>query len=117
MGEDGRVYSWGQNIHGQLGLGKGEPFKVQPQHVPALDGIPLAQVAAGGAHSFALSLSGVAYGWGRNNAHQLGLSRTDPKGMSAFEFFKVWVAPLIATSLRLFALVDYVTVQRNTLLR
>ncbi|XP_066487809.1 probable E3 ubiquitin-protein ligase HERC6 [Tiliqua scincoides] len=76
---DGRVYSWGQNTYGQLGLGKGESFKARPQHVSALNGIPLAEVAAGGAHSFALSLSGVAYGWGKNNAHQLGLSRTDPK--------------------------------------
>ncbi|XP_062992156.1 uncharacterized protein LOC134405027 [Elgaria multicarinata webbii] len=79
LAEDGRVFSWGQNTHGQLGLGKGDSSKAQPQHVAALDGIPLAQVAAGGAHSFALSLSGVVYGWGRNQARQLGLSQTDPK--------------------------------------
>ncbi|KAL8206720.1 UNVERIFIED_CONTAM: hypothetical protein K2H54_021444 [Gekko kuhli] len=77
--KDGRVFSWGQNIYGQLGIGKEVSSQGRPQHVPALDGIPLAQVAAGGEHSFALSLSGVAYGWGRNNAHQLGLSQSDPK--------------------------------------
>nr|XP_008109241.1 PREDICTED: probable E3 ubiquitin-protein ligase HERC6 [Anolis carolinensis] len=76
---DGRIFSWGQNIHGQLGLGKDISSQASPQQVSALDGIPLAQVAAGGAHSFALSLSGVVYGWGRNNAHQLGLSQAKPK--------------------------------------
>ncbi|XP_053109606.1 probable E3 ubiquitin-protein ligase HERC6 isoform X2 [Hemicordylus capensis] len=76
LAKDGRVFSWGQNTHGQLGLGKEVSSRATPQHVPALDGIPLAQVSAGGAHSFALSLSGVAYGWGRNHAHQLGLSPT-----------------------------------------
>ncbi|XP_015266273.1 PREDICTED: probable E3 ubiquitin-protein ligase HERC6 [Gekko japonicus] len=77
--KDGRVFSWGQNSYGQLGIGKEVSSQGRPQHVPALDGIPLAQVTAGGAHSFALSLSGVAYGWGRNHMHQLGLSQSDPK--------------------------------------
>ncbi|XP_015266274.1 PREDICTED: probable E3 ubiquitin-protein ligase HERC6 [Gekko japonicus] len=77
--KDGRVFSWGQNSYGQLGIGKEVSSQGRPQHIPALDGIPLAQVAAGGAHSFALSLSGVAYGWGRNHMHQLGLSQSDPK--------------------------------------
>ncbi|XP_077157032.1 putative E3 ubiquitin-protein ligase HERC6 [Paroedura picta] len=79
LAKDGRVFSWGQNFHGQLGIGKEVSSHGQPQHVSALAGIPLAQVAAGGAHSFALSLLGVAYGWGRNNAQQLGLSQSDPK--------------------------------------
>ncbi|XP_060103050.1 probable E3 ubiquitin-protein ligase HERC6 [Heteronotia binoei] len=79
LSNDGRVFSWGQNVYGQLGIGKEDSSHGQPQHVSALSGIPLAQVAAGGAHSFALSLSGIAYGWGRNNMHQLGLSQSDPK--------------------------------------
>ncbi|XP_074922250.1 putative E3 ubiquitin-protein ligase HERC6 isoform X2 [Chelonoidis abingdonii] len=39
----------------------------------------MAQVAAGGGHTFALSLSGVVYGWGRNNARQLGLSHANTR--------------------------------------
>ncbi|XP_060103049.1 probable E3 ubiquitin-protein ligase HERC6 [Heteronotia binoei] len=75
--KDGKVFSWGQNTYGQLGIEGGEVSShFQPQKV-SLDGIPLAQVAAGGAQSFALSLSGVVYGWGRNNVHQLGLSQSD----------------------------------------
>uniref|UniRef100_A0A669QEJ1 HECT-type E3 ubiquitin transferase n=1 Tax=Phasianus colchicus TaxID=9054 RepID=A0A669QEJ1_PHACC len=67
-------FTWGQNSYGQLGLGKECPSQASPQRVKSLDGIPLAQVAAGGAHSFALSLSGAVFGWGKNSSGQLGLS-------------------------------------------
>ncbi|XP_073196774.1 probable E3 ubiquitin-protein ligase HERC6 isoform X1 [Lepidochelys kempii] len=79
LAQDGRVFSWGQNTHGQLGLGKETPSQPSPQHVTSLNGIPLAQVAAGGGHTFALSLSGVVYGWGRNNARQLGLNHANTR--------------------------------------
>ncbi|KAK1345740.1 hypothetical protein QTO34_008204 [Cnephaeus nilssonii] len=74
LSKDGQVFSWGKNSQGQLGLGKDFPSQASPQRVRSLEGIPLAQVAAGGAHSFALSLSGTSYGWGSNNAGQLALS-------------------------------------------
>ncbi|XP_003467518.1 probable E3 ubiquitin-protein ligase HERC3 isoform X2 [Cavia porcellus] len=74
LATDGQFFTWGKNSHGQLGLGKEFPSQTSPQRVRSLEGIPLAQVAAGGAHSFALSLSGAVFGWGMNNAGQLGLS-------------------------------------------
>ncbi|XP_065260897.1 probable E3 ubiquitin-protein ligase HERC6 [Emys orbicularis] len=79
LAQDGRVFSWGQNTHGQLGLGQEIPSQPSPQHVTSLSGIPVAQVAAGGGHTFALSLSGVVYGWGRNNARQLGLNHANTR--------------------------------------
>ncbi|MEJ1279436.1 hypothetical protein NN561_010366 [Cricetulus griseus] len=48
--------------------------QASPQKVTSLEGIPLAQVAAGGSHSFALSLTGTSYGWGSNSVGQLALS-------------------------------------------
>ncbi|KAJ7397165.1 hypothetical protein BTVI_137957 [Pitangus sulphuratus] len=74
LAADGQFFTWGQNHYGQLGLGKECPSQASPQRVKSLDGIPLAQVAAGGAHSFALSLSGAVFGWGKNSSGQLGLS-------------------------------------------
>ncbi|KAM8940137.1 LOW QUALITY PROTEIN: putative E3 ubiquitin-protein ligase HERC6 [Pelodytes ibericus] len=72
LSEDGRVFSWGQNNSGQLGLGNKIPSQPSPQFVKSLKGIPLVQVTAGGAQSFALSMLGTVFGWGRNNAGQLG---------------------------------------------
>ncbi|XP_075785691.1 putative E3 ubiquitin-protein ligase HERC3 isoform X5 [Pelodiscus sinensis] len=74
LAADGQFFTWGQNNYGQLGLGKEFPSQTSPQRVTSLDGIPLAQIVAGGAHSFALSLSGAVFGWGRNDSGQLGLS-------------------------------------------
>lgn len=71
---DGQLFTWGQNTSGQLGLGKGEPSKLFPQPLKSLAGIPLAKITAGGDHSFALSLSGAVFGWGKNKAGQLGLN-------------------------------------------
>ncbi|XP_025853889.2 probable E3 ubiquitin-protein ligase HERC6 isoform X2 [Vulpes vulpes] len=82
LSEGGQVFSWGSNSDGQLGLGREFPSQASPQRVRSLDGIPLAQVAAGGAHSFALSLSGTSFGWGRNNAGQLALRKNTVSGQS-----------------------------------
>uniref|UniRef100_A0A672LGF3 Probable E3 ubiquitin-protein ligase HERC3 n=1 Tax=Sinocyclocheilus grahami TaxID=75366 RepID=A0A672LGF3_SINGR len=74
LSKDGQLFVWGENSSGQLGLGKGEPSTLSPQPLRSLCGIPLAQISAGGDHSFALSLSGAVFGWGKNSAGQLGLN-------------------------------------------
>ncbi|XP_067850555.1 probable E3 ubiquitin-protein ligase HERC4 isoform X2 [Heptranchias perlo] len=79
LSKDGAIYSWGQNSYGQLGLGEGFNSQIRPQCVISLTGIPVAQIAAGGEHSFALSLSGAVFSWGRNNHGQLGLNDTEDK--------------------------------------
>ncbi|XP_014266621.3 putative E3 ubiquitin-protein ligase HERC3 isoform X1 [Maylandia zebra] len=74
--KDGQLYTWGQDCRGQLGLGTRESVCRSPQHVPSLSAIPVIQVAAGGDQSFALSVSGGVFSWGRNDCGQLGLGDT-----------------------------------------
>ncbi|GCB64177.1 probable E3 ubiquitin-protein ligase HERC4 isoform X1 [Scyliorhinus torazame] len=69
-----QAYSWGQNKNGQLGLGRDVGNQPSPQPIRSLNGVPFVQIAAGGAHSFALSLSGAVFGWGCNKFGQLGLN-------------------------------------------
>ncbi|NXV40708.1 HERC5 ligase, partial [Uria aalge] len=82
--EGGELFAWGQNAHGQLGVGSQTTIIPQPQLVKRLKGIPLAQIAAGGAHSAAVSLSGAVYSWGKNDFGQLGLGDTEDRGCPSY---------------------------------
>ncbi|NXN57794.1 HERC5 ligase, partial [Rynchops niger] len=82
--EGGELFTWGQNTHGQLGVGSQTTIILQPQLVERLKGIPLAQIAAGGAHSAAVSLSGAVYSWGKNDFGQLGLGDTEDRGCPSY---------------------------------
>ncbi|CAL1530118.1 unnamed protein product [Lymnaea stagnalis] len=74
---EGRVGVWGSNSYGQLGLGLNTGTNINiPTWVASISGLPVAQIAAGGNHSFVLSKSGAIYGWGRNSFGQLGLNDT-----------------------------------------
>ncbi|XP_030058993.1 putative E3 ubiquitin-protein ligase HERC4 isoform X2 [Microcaecilia unicolor] len=74
LSKGSEVYSWGQNKYGQLGIGYECKKQISPQLVKSLLGIPFTQIAAGGAHSVVLTLSGAIFGWGRNKFGQLGLN-------------------------------------------
>ncbi|NXK37864.1 HERC5 ligase, partial [Piprites chloris] len=92
MCEGGELFTWGQNTHGQLGLGSQTTFIPQAQLVKKLKGVPLAQIAVGGAHSTTVSLSGAVYSWGKNDFGQLGLGDTEdrdcPSYVGALEHWK-----------------------------
>ncbi|XP_055497679.1 probable E3 ubiquitin-protein ligase HERC3 isoform X2 [Leucoraja erinacea] len=77
LSKDGQVFAWGQNTFGQLGLGTRGPLPCDPQTVKSFSGVPVAQITAGGEHSFALTVSGTVFAWGRNNHGQLGLDDTE----------------------------------------
>uniref|UniRef100_A0A4W6ETW2 HECT domain-containing protein n=1 Tax=Lates calcarifer TaxID=8187 RepID=A0A4W6ETW2_LATCA len=70
---DGQVFTWGLDSRGQLGLGKRRPGASSPQHLRSLSAVPLVQISAGGEQSFAISVSGGVFSWGRNDCGQLGL--------------------------------------------
>ncbi|NWW90802.1 HERC4 ligase, partial [Rhynochetos jubatus] len=74
LSKGSEVFSWGQNKYGQLGLGYEYKKQNSPHVIKSLLGIPFAQIAAGGAHSLVLTLSGAIFGWGRNKFGQLGLN-------------------------------------------
>ncbi|XP_063291143.1 probable E3 ubiquitin-protein ligase HERC4 isoform X2 [Pelobates fuscus] len=74
LSKQSEIYSWGQNRYGQLGLGYEQKNETAPRLIKSLLGIPFLQIATGGAHSFALTLSGAIFGWGRNKFGQLGLN-------------------------------------------
>ncbi|NWS29531.1 HERC5 ligase, partial [Polioptila caerulea] len=90
--EGGELFTWGENTHGQLGVGSQTTLTAKPQPVERLKGIPLAQIAAGGVHSTAVSLSGAVYSWGKNSFGQLGLGDTKdrdcPTYVGALEHWK-----------------------------
>ena len=76
----GRVYAWGSNASGQLGNGSYANAD-SPVALPAFTS-PVVALAAGEAHSVALTLDGGLFAWGSNDRYQLGtgssasLSRT-----------------------------------------
>lgn len=85
---EGRVWSWGDNTHGQLGIGS----KAETHRSPAtlLDWPPhrkVSSIAAGWAHSAFLTTTGelFTYGWGLY--HQLGHGSTqnqlEPRSVDA----------------------------------
>ncbi|XP_006143351.2 E3 ISG15--protein ligase HERC5 [Tupaia chinensis] len=79
LSKGGELFAWGQNSHGQLGLGRIFPSSPTPQIVEHLAGVPLVQISAGEAHSMALSMTGNVYSWGKNDFGQLGLGHTESK--------------------------------------
>uniref|UniRef100_A0A1B6KH92 HECT domain-containing protein n=2 Tax=Graphocephala atropunctata TaxID=36148 RepID=A0A1B6KH92_9HEMI len=71
---NGQLFSWGCNESGQLGQGNKCESVSQPNLIKSLGGVPLAFIASGGSHSFAVSKSGAVFGWGKNTFGQLGLN-------------------------------------------
>ena len=72
--DDGRVYVWGSNLHGQLGTGlvnaETAANRFPPREVPDLENI--IRVDYGERHIVALCADGYVYGWGQGSAGRLG---------------------------------------------
>jgi alpha-tubulin suppressor-like RCC1 family protein len=66
---DGTVWAWGYNYHGQLGDGT-NVNRYTPVQVPGLSGV--SKIAVGDNHTVALKSDGTVWTWGLNNYGQLG---------------------------------------------
>ncbi|MBL9167812.1 MAG: sigma-70 family RNA polymerase sigma factor [Verrucomicrobiales bacterium] len=84
--EDGTMWGWGENIHGQVGdgsSGRGNAERDVP--VESVPGKNWKSVAAGGSHSLALKEDGTLWAWGNNWAGQLGNARTQREFTEAIQ--------------------------------
>ena len=75
----GAVLAWGQGSAGQLGTGVAADASA-PVLLAALWGVPIVALAAGEAHSLALSRAGDVYSWGRAVSGALGLQEREDVG-------------------------------------
>jgi len=69
----GEVYSFGQGIHGQLGIGRTAKHLRTPTLVPGLSKHRIIQAACGSAHTAVLAASGDVFTFGEGSYGALGL--------------------------------------------
>ncbi len=88
LGETGKIYSYGQNTNGQLGIGTNEnpddvgaPFGrlvVKTENGEILENI--VEISAGNQYSIAVDKQGKIYTWGKNGNKQLGHNNEEENG-------------------------------------
>ncbi|WP_161522234.1 RCC1 domain-containing protein [Bifidobacterium xylocopae] len=69
--DDGRLFAWGGNDHGQLGDNSTRDA-TRPQAVDNPAGVGYCSLSAGKTHSAAVGIDGQVRGWGGNDKGQLG---------------------------------------------
>lgn len=74
---DGTLWSWGENWHGQLGIGPTDDIRV---HTPTQIGSDTWKcVATGYYFSIGIKSDGTLWGWGQNSNYQLGVELEEDK--------------------------------------
>ena len=94
IASDGKLYSWGSNSSGALGIGvlsfingvytntnKNSPVAVSTASFPA--NLTFSAIGAGAYHSIALAADGDLYSWGNNQKGQLGVGDNATKSSPA----------------------------------
>ncbi|MBQ2938059.1 MAG: cadherin-like beta sandwich domain-containing protein [Clostridia bacterium] len=95
---DGTVWSWGQNLYGQLGLGNTTSYN-EPQKVTSIEET-IKDISVGNYHVLALGESGKVYTWGLGNKGQLGVG-------NGYNYY----SPVVATDIYGIQLEDIVKVE------
>lgn len=100
---DGYVYTWGRGTDGQLGrrfssrIVDWNKEGLIPRKVAGLKNI--VDIGSGSNHSFAVEHTGSVYGWGFNNAGQIGVVDDAGEYESAYEFALTISVPSLVKSL------------------
>ena len=79
LSNDGKIYSFGKNNKGQLGLGNYTDINI-PTLISKMSN-NIIQISAGAKHSLCLSSSGKIYSFGKNKSGQLGLGDDDDRNI------------------------------------
>ena len=73
---DNKLYGWGRNEYGQLGLKMVNLTKVyKPVLIPDFNDINIKQISCGSGHTLVLTSEGMVYGWGNNSVGQIGCGK------------------------------------------
>ena len=94
--DDDNVWSFGNNMHSQLGHGKKTKFIHTPKKIPNLSGIQAISGGGYGYHVLLKDYNGRIFGFGDNNYGQLGISKENPMVPELMEeqYFSIWDASL-----------------------
>jgi len=81
ISEDGKVYAWGLNTFGQLGLSTTDnPQKTPKQVTGEIEHIAIKAIKTSNGSTFVLSQDGKLYAWGNNAFGQLGFdTKSEPQ--------------------------------------
>lgn len=82
VNSDGRLYTWGGNALGELGIGTRD-FVAHREPIEVLAGKKILKAAAHYETSMALTADGKLYGWGDNDTGQAGLGDTGQTQINA----------------------------------
>jgi len=78
IGSDGKLYAWGWNNFGQLGIGSTDTDRPTPVVVTLSAGVTPTAITAGSLHSLATGSDGNLYAWGSNDSGELATETRRP---------------------------------------
>lgn len=99
QGSNGKIYAWGDNSIGQLGIGDTSSFTPNPVALTLpSDVTSWEQLNSGNGHTLALGSNGYIYAWGNNQFGELGISGVSDTTLPVKVYG--WVpSPLVAPAL------------------